>query len=81
MQSSMFIDLFKKFDVLKTPTSVKGDAKLEVVQNRRIGKRVVKVLGNLPSSNILRIPRNTRRTIGLRSRYVLFDDKQDNNPV
>ncbi len=65
----LYTDVFRKCDVLALKECDKtGD--VSVVQAKEIGKRVLKVLGSVPSSNCVRVPGNKARPLNLRGDYV-----------
>jgi hypothetical protein len=65
----LFTDVFKKLDVLKM-ASIDKQGEVSVAQDKTIGKRVLKVLGAVSSSNCVRVPSRKSKPLNLQGNYV-----------
>lgn len=66
---ALFTDVFRKCDAMKL-TGCDKQGEVSVVQDKEIGKRVIKVLGSVPSSNCLRLPSRRSKPLNLQGNYV-----------
>lgn len=65
----LFTDVFKKCDVLKL-SSIDKQGDVVVMQDKTVGKRVLKVYGTVPSSNCVRVPARREKPLNLQGNYV-----------
>lgn len=69
----IYTDIFKKANVFSMNNDVDKQGDIKVIHNKEIGKRVLKLNGDISSANFIRIPSLKKRGLHLSGRYFIIE--------
>lgn len=75
-----FVDLFKKCDIFSSKNKAETKGSTLNTQCKEIGRRVVKISGNVSTSNFLKIGGMGKNALMLSQRYVRLDCYRSDSP-
>ena len=69
----IYTDIFKKANVFGLSNDLDKQGDIKVIHNKEIGKRVLKLHGDISSANFIRIPSLKKRGLYLSGRYFIIE--------